>query len=307
MSNVAILLPCYNEALTIGKVIADFRKELPSATIYVYDNNSSDSSAKIAESAGAVVRRVRQQGKGYVVRRMFRDIEADIFVMVDSDDTYPADEVHALIRPIADGIADMVNGDRLSSTYMVENKRVGHNFGNVLVCTLIKLLWGVRVRDVMTGYRAFSRYFVKTCPVLSNGFEIETEMTIHTIDKRLSLMEIPVSYRDRPKGSVSKLNTFSDGFKVLRTIFTLFRFYRPELFFSIIAGGMFILAVGLFIPVFIEYMDTGLVPRQPTLIVSGFLVIAALLSVCAGLILGAMKRQSDQLFEIMSTDKSVLI
>lgn len=230
MSNVAILLPCYNEALTIGKVIADFRKELPSATIYVYDNNSSDSSAKIAESAGAVVRRVRQQGKGYVVRRMFRDIEADIFVMVDSDDTYPADEVHALIRPIADGIADMVNGDRLSSTYMVENKRVGHNFGNVLVCTLIKLLWGVRVRDVMTGYRAFSRYFVKTCPVLSNGFEIETEMTIHTIDKRLSLMEIPVSYRDRPKGSVSKLNTFSDGFKVLRTIFTLFRFYRRSCF-----------------------------------------------------------------------------
>jgi glycosyltransferase involved in cell wall biosynthesis len=233
MPKVAVLLPCYNECITIEKVIRDFRKELPEAEIWVYDNNSSDGSADLALKAGALVRRVRQQGKGHVVRRMFQEVEADVYVMVDSDDTYPADEVHKLMAPILSGEADMVNGDRLSSTYMTENKRKGHNFGNALVCTLIRLLWRTRVNDVMTGYRAFSRHFVKSCPVLAQGFEIETEMTLHTIDKRMSLIEVPIQYRDRPEGSVSKLNTISDGFRVLKTIFNLFRFYRPELFLGL--------------------------------------------------------------------------
>ena len=223
MPKVAVLLPCYNEAVTIEKVVRDFRAELPEAEIWVYDNNSSDGSADLAQAAGALVRRVPQQGKGHVVRRMFQEVDADVYVMVDSDDTYPANEVHQLIQPVLAGEADMVNGDRLSSTYMQENKRPGHNFGNTLVCTLIRLLWGQRVNDVMTGYRAFSRLFVKSCPVLAQGFEIETEMTLHTIDKRMSLIEVPVQYRDRPEGSVSKLNTVSDGIRVLKTIFNLFR------------------------------------------------------------------------------------
>ncbi len=299
MSKVAILLPCYNEAITIEKVVKDFRAELPEAEIWVYDNNSSDGSAEIALKAGAKVRRVTQQGKGHVVRRMFQEIEADIYVMVDSDDTYPADEVHKLIKPIADGEADMVNGDRLSSTYMTENKRPGHNFGNTLVCTLIRMLWGVRVHDVMTGYRAFSRHFVKSCPVLAQGFEIETEMTLHTIDKRMSLVEVPVQYRDRPEGSESKLNTVSDGIRVLKTIFNLFRFYRPEFFFGIVGLVLMIAALCFFIPVLVHYFEVGRVPRQPTLMFSGFLAIAALLSWSVGLILGACKKQSDQMFEIV--------
>ena len=231
---------------------------------------------------------------------MFREVEADVYVMVDADDTYPADEVHKLIAPIASGSADMVNGDRLSSTYMSVNKRPGHNFGNTLVCTLIRLLWKQRIRDVMTGYRAFSRFFVKTCPVLSNGFEIETEMKLHTIDKRLSLIEIPVEYRDRPAGSVSKLNTVQDGFRVLKTIFNFFRLYRPALFYAWIGGLMAMVGVIMVTPVLIEYFKTGLVPRQPTLIVSVSLIIAALLSVVCGLILSACKRQSDQMFEILA-------
>ncbi len=299
MSKVAILLPCYNEAITIEKVVKDFRAELPDADIWVYDNNSSDGSSDLALKAGAMVRRVTQQGKGHVVRRMFQEVEADIYVMVDADDTYPADEVHKLIKPIEDGEADMVNGDRLSSTYMTENKRPGHNFGNTLVCTLIRMLWGVRVHDVMTGYRAFSRHFVKSCPVLAQGFEIETEMTLHTIDKRMSLVEVPVQYRDRPEGSESKLNTVSDGIRVLKTIFNLFRFYRPEFFFGVIGAVLMVAALGLFIPVLVYYFDVGRVPRQPTLIFSGFLGIASLLSWSVGLILGACKKQSDQMFEIV--------
>ena len=223
--NIAVLLPCYNESLTIKKVIEDFKRVLPSSNIYVYDNNSTDGSGDIAREACACVRKITQQGKGHVVRRMFQEIDADIYVMVDSDDTYPAEEVEKLIAPVASGEADMAIGDRLSSTYMTENKRPGHNFGNVLVCSLIKLLWRYPIRDVMTGYRVFSRRFVKTCPVLSKGFEIETEMTLHTLDKRMSLVEIPVQYRDRPKGSFSKLSTISDGFRVLKTIFNMFRFY----------------------------------------------------------------------------------
>ncbi len=299
MAKIAVLLPCYNEALTIEKVVKDFRAELPDAEIWVYDNNSSDGSSKLAEAAGAKVRRVPQQGKGHVVRRMFQEVDADVYVMVDSDDTYPADEVHKLIAPVLAGEADMVNGDRLSSTYMTENKRPGHNFGNTLVCTLIRLLWGQRVHDVMTGYRAFSRLFVKSCPVLAKGFEIETEMTLHTIDKRMSLVEVPVQYRDRPEGSFSKLNTVRDGIRVLKTIFNLFRFYRPEFFFSMVGLALMVLAAVLFIPVLVHYVRWGLVPRQPTLMFSGFLAMASLLSFSVGLILGACKKQSDQMFEII--------
>ena len=299
MPKVAVLLPCYNESLTIEKVVKDFRAQLPDADIWVYDNNSTDGSGDLARAAGAKVRRVVQQGKGHVVRRMFQEIEADVYVMVDADDTYPADEVQKLIQPILDGEADMVNGDRLSSTYMTENKRPGHNFGNTLVCTLIRVLWGQRVHDVMTGYRAFSRLFVKSCPVLANGFEIETEMTLHTIDKRMSLIEVPVQYRDRPAGSFSKLNTVSDGFRVLFTIFNLFRFYRPELFFGTVGAVLLLIAAGLFIPVLLDYFQTGLVPRVPTQIFSGFVAIAGLLSFGVGLILGACKKQSDQMFEII--------
>ena len=301
MKKIAVLLPCYNEELTIRKVINDFRKELPDASIYVYNNNSTDNSLIIAKEAGAILQNVTQQGKGYVVRRMFREIDADIYVMVDSDDTYPADEVHKLIKPIEDGVADMVNGDRLSSTYMKENKRWGHNLGNTLVCSLIRFLWGQRVNDVMTGYRAFSRFFVKTCPILSNGFEIETEMTIHTIDKRLPLMEIPVQYRDRPTGSMSKLNTISDGIRVIRTIFNLFRFYKPMFFFSILSLVLLLLSVLFVLPVLVEYFMTGLVPRQPTFILSVFLALFAFLSLFTGIILDAFKKQSDQMFEILSS------
>lgn len=303
MPKVAVLLPCYNESLTIEKVVRDFRAQLPDAEIWVYDNNSSDGSGALAAAAGAKVRHVRQQGKGHVVRRMFQEIEADVYVMVDADDTYPADEVRKLIDPILNGEADMVNGDRLSSTYMTENKRPGHNFGNTLMCTLIRLLWGQRVHDVLTGYRAFSRIFVKTCPVLAQGFEIETEMTLHTLDKRMSLMEVPVQYRDRPAGSFSKLNTVRDGIRVLFTLFNLFRFYRPELFFGTVGGVLLLLAAGLFVPVLAEYFQTGLVPRVPTQIFSGFLAIAGLLSFGVGLILGACKKQSDQLFEILTAQE----
>ena len=300
---VAVLVPCYNEALTIEKVVKDFRAQLPDAEIWVYDNNSTDGSGELAKAAGASVRHVRQQGKGHVVRRMFQEIEADVYVMVDADDTYPADEVKKLIQPILNGEADMVNGDRLSSTYMTENKRPGHNFGNTLMCALIRLLWGQRVHDVLTGYRAFSRLFVKTCPVLAQGFEIETEMTLHTLDKRMSLVEVPVQYRDRPKGSFSKLNTVSDGFRVLFTLFNLFRLYRPELFFGTVGGVLLLIAAGLFVPVLAEYFKTGLVPRIPTQIFSGFLAIAGLLSFGVGLILGACKKQSDQLFEILTAQE----
>ena len=303
MPKIAVLLPCYNEALTIEKVVKDFRKELPEAEIWVYDNNSSDGSAELASAAGAKLRRVRQQGKGHVVRRMFQEVEADIYVMVDSDDTYPADEVHKLIAPIVAGEADMVNGDRLSSTYMTENKRPGHNFGNTLVCTLIRVLWGERVHDVMTGYRAFSRLFVKSCPVLAQGFEIETEMTLHTLDKRMSLVEVPIQYRDRPAGSFSKLNTVQDGIRVLKTIFNLFRFYRPEMFFGVIGTGLLLVAAGLFVPVLVEFFRTGQVPRHPTATFAGFLAMAGLLSYSVGLILGACKKQSDQLFEILASQE----
>ncbi len=295
---VAVLLPCYNEEMTIGKVVRDFRAELPDAVIWVYDNNSTDKSAAIALAEGAQVRYVTQQGKGHVVRRMFQEIEADCYVMVDSDDTYPADEVHQLILPILEGRADMVIGDRLSSTYMKENKRPFHNFGNVLVVSMIRFLFGRKVTDVMTGYRAFSRLFVKHCPVLANGFEIETEMTLHALAKRMSLIELPIQYRDRPEGSVSKLNTFTDGIRVVKTIVNLFRYYRPLLFFGLVGSLLAGLATCMMVPVLLDYFQTGLVPRFPTLIVAGFTGLAALLAFVCGLILDSITKYHDQLFEI---------
>ncbi len=295
---IAVLVPCFNEAQTIAKVVGDFRRELSEAEIMVFDNNSTDGSAALAESAGAIVRPVLQQGKGNVVRKMFRDVDADIYVMVDGDDTYPAEKVRDLIAPIADGRADMVAGDRLSTTYMTENKRPFHGFGNRLVCSLIRLFWGRRVNDVMTGYRAFSWRFVKNCPVVSDGFEIETEMTLHALDKRFDIVEVPIAYRDRPAGSVSKLNTLRDGFRVLLMIFNLLRFYRPMQFFGGLGLVSVILGVVFAAPVFVEYFRTGLVPRFPTLIFSVFLVLSGLLSCTVALVLDALKGHADGRFEI---------
>ena len=302
---VVVLLPCYNEEMTIAKVIQDFRSELPNADIWVYDNNSTDNSVKLASEAGANIRRISQQGKGHVIRRMFREIDADCYVLVDSDDTYPASKVKNLMAPIDSGEADMVTGDRLSLTYHSENKRQFHSFGNTLVCWLIKVLFSKKIFDVMTGYRAFSKAFVKSCPVLSSGFEVETELTLHALDKRMNIVEIPIKYRDRPEGSVSKLNTFSDGFRVLKTIFYLFKDYRPLLFFSLVGGILILLATLLFVPVLLEYIQTGLVPRFPSLIASVCLVISGLLSCACGLILESNKKYTDQLFEILVLNQHV--
>jgi len=297
MSKVAVLLPCYNESLTIEKVVRDFQMALPDADIWVYDNNSKDGSAELAEKAGAKIRRVAQQGKGHVVRRMFQELDADCYVMVDSDDTYPANEVRRLIGPILSGEADMVIGDRLSSTYLDENKRQFHGFGNKLVRFLIGRIFHQEIHDVMTGYRSFSRMFVKNCPVLSDGFEIETEMTLFSLDKRFALKEVPITYRDRPAGSVSKLNTFSDGFKVLMTIFNMFRTYKPLTFFSVTAAILLALSGVAVVPVLADYVKTGLVPKFPTLIVAGFVALAGLLSFGCGLILDSIKKYNDQAFE----------
>lgn len=253
LDKIAVLIPCWNEAITIGKVIRDFRKVLPEAVIYVYDNNSTDRTAEIAEREGAVVRHEYRQGKGNVIRSMFRDIDADCYVMVDGDDTYPAENARAMVNLILEGKADMVIGDRLSSTYFEENKRPFHNSGNMLVRRFINMFWGENsheIKDVMTGYRAFSPMFVKTFPILSKGFEIETEMTIHALDKNLLLANVPVSYRDRPAGSVSKLHTFRDGARVLRTIFMLYKDYRPLRFFTMAALAMAFISLALFLPVF---------------------------------------------------------
>lgn len=299
-SRIAVLLPCRNEALTIAKVVSDFRRALPEATIYVYDNDSSDGSAKLAADAGAIVRMVSRRGKGTVLRRMFRDIDADVYVMADSDDTYPADEVQKLVDPVLSGVADMVSGDRMSSTYASENKRMWHNFGNRLVRALINRLWGQDIKDVMTGYRAFSRLFVKTCPILSEGFEVETEMTIHAIDKRMAIVEIPVNYRDRPKGSYSKLNTVMDGIRVLGMIHRLFRLYKPLSYYGFCACVLLLTAGGMCLPVFATYIETGLVPRLPTLVVGCFMAVAAALCLMTGRVLNCCKKQYDQLFEILA-------
>ena len=295
--HIAVLIPCYNEAKTIRKVVEDWKKELPEAAIYVYDNNSSDGTDMIAREAGAIVRYERQQGKGNVVRRMFQDIDALCYIMIDGDDTYPAEYGREMVNEVLENRVDMVIGDRLSSTYFQENKRPFHNFGNSLVRTCINSMFGADVKDIMTGYRAFSYRFVKTFPVLSKGFEIETEMTIHAVDKSMYVKNTVITYRDRPEGSESKLNTFQDGFKVLRTIIRMLRNYRPLRFFGFMSLFMMLLALILFVPVFGEYLATGLVPRIPTLIVSGFLVIAALISLFSGLILHMIAQKDKRDFE----------
>ena len=298
MTKVAVLLPCYNEEMTIAKVIADFRKALPDAEIYVYDNNSTDRSRELAAEAGAAVRSVPQQGNGYVVRKMFQEIEADCYLMVDSDDTYPAEAAPDLIRDILAGEMDMVTGDRLSTTYYNVNPRKFHNFGNSLVCFLIRLLFRHKVSDVMTGYRAFSRRFVKNCPILCSGFELETEMTLFALDRRLPFREIPVAYRDRPAGSVSKLNTYRDGFRVLKTIFLLLSNYRPMFFFGMLGLLALLVSAGFFIPVLLEYLKTGAVPRYPTLFCAVSLAIVGVLLIGCGLILKTVKHYFDCLAEI---------
>lgn len=299
MNKIAVLIPCYNESKTIAKVVKDYKEALPEADIYVYDNNSVDETDKIAKEAGAIVRYERRQGKGNVIRSMFHQIDADCYLMIDGDDTYPAENARQMCDEVLSGGADMVIGDRLSSTYFKENKRPFHNIGNVTVRYLINKLFHSNVRDIMTGYRAFSRDFVKMFPVLSKGFEIETEMTIHALDKNMLLKEIPVTYRDRPAGSVSKLNTYSDGMKVIFTIFRLFRDYKPLLFFSCISVVLLAVAAILFVPVFYEYLQTGLVPRYPTLIVSGFIVLLAMLLWSCGLILEVLVKKHRQMFEIL--------
>ncbi len=300
---IAVLLPCFNEEPTIGKVVRDFRAALPEAAIYVYDNNSMDGTAQVAAAAGAIVRREPVQGKGNVIRRMFREVEADAYIMADGDDTYPADQAEALLRPVLEEGADMVIGDRLSSTYFEQNKRPFHNGGNRVVRWLIRRFWHTDIHDIMTGYRAFSRAFVKSFPVMSAGFEIETEMTIHALDRRFLLREVPVAYRDRPEGSVSKLNTFSDGLSVLRTIVLLYKEYRPLRFFTWLAALLALAGVLMLVPVLVEYFHTGLVPRFPTLIVALFLMLAALLSLFTGLCLDVIVTKDRKNFELRLVEK----
>lgn len=299
MDKIAVLIPCYNESKTIAKVVRDYRAVLPEATIYVYDNRSTDHTDEIAREAGAVVRYEYQQGKGNVIRRMFREIDACCYIMVDGDDTYPAEFAREMADKVLEKKIDMVVGDRLSATYFTENKRPFHNFGNSLVRFCINHLFHNDIKDVMTGYRAFSYNFVKTYPCLAQGFEIETEMTIHAVDKNMLIDHVVIDYRDRPEGSESKLNTYSDGIKVIGTIAKLFRDYRPLQFFSVVALALFLLATIFFVPVFVTYLKTGLVPNYPTLIVCGFVVIAALLSFFAGLILSTIGQKHRQDFEFL--------
>ncbi len=296
---VAVMIPCFNESQSIGNVVRDFLKILPDSDIYVYDNNSSDDPAGIAARAGAIVRKEPRQGKGNVMRSMFQDIDADIYVIVDGDDTYPAEAAPELIDALVNNRADMVVGDRLSSTYFTENKRPFHNSGNRFVRMMINRLFNARLHDILSGYRVFSRDFIKNFPVMSSGFEIETEMTIHALDKNYRVCEVPIEYRDRGEGSESKLNTFSDGFRVIGTLFSLFRNYRPLLFFSIISVISFVGSVALMVPVLMEYWDTGLVPRFPSLIVAcTFLMLSILLFLC-GLVLDTISRNQRQMLELM--------
>ena len=298
-SKIAVLIPCYNESKTIEKVVKDYKEALPEADIYVYDNNSTDGTDEIAKAAGAIVRYETKQGKGNVIRSMFRDIEADCYLMIDGDDTYPAEDARKMCDYVLNENVDMVIGDRLSSTYFTENKRRFHNFGNRIVRWSINTIFRSKINDIMTGYRAFSYSFAKSYPVLSKGFEIETEMTIHAIDKNFTLKEIPVQYRDRPEGSVSKLNTYKDGVKVIKTIATLFKEYKPGLFFNLISLLVFIIAAILAVPVFIEYMHTGLVPRFPSLIVACILLVISLLLTVTSIILQVIVKKNKQEFEIL--------
>lgn len=298
MDKIAVLIPCYNESLTIEKVVSDYKEALPEATIYVYDNNSSDHTDELARKAGAKVVYEYRQGKGNVIRSMFRDIDAECYLMIDGDDTYPAENAREMVDLVLNKGVDMVIGDRLSSTYFTENKRPFHNMGNRIVRSLINHLFHSNVKDIMTGYRAFSRLFVKSFPVLSKGFEIETEMTIHALDKNFLLEEIPVTYRDRPEGSESKLNTVSDGMKVLKTIASLFRDYKPLLFFSCASIICLLLGIGFFVPVFVSYIHTGLVEKIPTIIVSGVVLTVGILLWICGLILDVVVKKHRQLYEI---------
>ena len=298
MDKIAVLIPCYNEAVTIKKVINDFQKVLPEATIYVYDNNSSDNTAEIAKAEGAVVRSEYQQGKGNVIRRMFRDIDAECYIMTDGDDTYPAEFAREMCDKVLERNVDMVVGDRLSSTYFEENKRPFHNFGNSIVRASINTIFKSDIKDIMTGYRAFSYNFVKTFPVLSKGFEIETEMTIHTVDKNMFCENVVIEYRERPEGSEEKLNTYSDGFKVLLTIARLFKNYKPFPFFLMIALVLFLLSVGFFIPVLITFFKTGMVDKIPTVIVCGITMLASIISFFSGLVLDTIKQKNRQDFEM---------
>lgn len=298
MDKIAVLIPCYNEEKTIAKVVRDARQALPEAVIYVYDNNSRDRTVELAREAGAVIRYERMQGKGNVIRCMFREIDADCYIMVDGDDTYPMEYAARMVDKVLKENADMVVGDRLSTTYFSENKRPLHNFGNSLVRGSINTLFKSDIKDIMTGYRAFSYQFVKTFPVMSKGFEIETEMTIHAVNNNMQVENVLVDYRDRPEGSESKLNTYSDGLKVLLTIARLFREYKPLRFFSMLSLILMILATGFFIPVFIEYLQTGLVLKFPTLIVCGFVCLAAIQSFFAGLILNNVVQRDRRNFEL---------
>ena len=297
LDRIAVLIPCYNEAKTIEKVVRSFRAELPEAVIYVYDNNSTDGTAEIAAEASAVVRHEYQQGKGNVIRRMFREIDAECYLMVDGDDTYPAEYAKQIAAPVLEKKVDMVVGDRLSSTYFTENKRPFHNFGNTLVRFCINRFFHSDIKDIMTGYRAFSYHFVKTFPVLSKGFEIETEMSIHAIDKNMSTENVVIGYRDRVEGSESKLNTYSDGFKVLRTIIRMYKNYKPMQFFGLIALILLLISLIFFIPVLLQYIKTGEVARFPTLIVCGFTMIAALQAFFSGMILSCIIQKNRQDFE----------
>ena len=297
MDKIAVLIPCYNESQTIRKVVCDWKNTLPEATIYVYDNNSKDGTDVIAREAGAVVRYEPMQGKGNVIRRMFREIDAECYVMVDGDDTYPADAGPEMVAEVLDHQADMVIGDRLSSTYFTENKRPFHNLGNSLTRRFINDIFKTDIKDIMTGLRAFSYRFVKTFPVLSQGFEIETEMTIHAVDKNMNIKNCIIAYRDRPEGSESKLNTISDGIKVIKTIFNLYKNYKPFKFFGTIACVEMLIAFAFFVPVLIEYFKTGLVLRFPTLIVCGFVAIGSLLTFTAGMILETLIHKDKQAFE----------
>jgi len=298
MNKTAVLIPCYNESKTIQKVVSDFKRVLPDADIYVYDNNSTDGTDELAKQAGAIVRYEYRQGKGNVIRTMFREIDADCYIMADGDDTYPAENAPQMVSLVLNDKVDMVIGDRLSSTYFTENKRRFHNGGNVLVRNLVNRFFGGNITDIMTGYRAFSAVFVKSFPVLSKGFEIETEMSIHALDKNLSLKAVPVDYRDRPGGSESKLSTYKDGFKVLVTIFRLYKDYKPFYFFSLLAAIAAVISAVMFVPILVEFYKTGLVPRFPTLIVSGITALVAIQLFTCGLILDTETKKARQNFEI---------
>ena len=297
MDKIAVLIPCYNEEQTIGKVVRDVKEVLPEAVVYVYDNNSKDRTIEVATKAGAIIRHEYKQGKGNVIRRMFREIDAQCYLMIDGDDTYPLDCAREMVNRVLEYHADMVVGDRLSSTYFTENKRPFHNFVNSLMRFGINTLFRSDIKDIMTGYRAFSYEFVKTFPVVSQGFEIETEMTIHAVNYHMQVDNVIVEYRDRPEGSESKLNTYSDGLRVIRKMMQLYRNYKPMQFFGILGGLLVIIAAILFLPILLEYFATGLVPRFPTLIVCGFMVLAALLSFFSGMILEGMCAKDRRDFE----------